>query len=77
MSPIDCRQVLKEIELYLDGELETSMSGEIEEHLAACGPCMDHSEFRRHLRELFRQKCCCEVPEHLRQRIEALLRDPS
>ncbi len=77
MSPIDCEQVLREIELYLDGELHGPICGEIEAHLSACGPCLDRSEFRRKLRELFAERCGCdEVPEHLSDRVETLLRDP-
>ena len=78
MSPIDCEQVLREIELYLDGELHDDVEmGEIREHLSRCGPCMDRSEFRKHVRELLAAKCGCnEVPEHLLERVQALLRDP-
>jgi len=77
LSPIDCEEVLKEIELYLDGELEDSMCGEIREHLSGCGPCTDRAEFRRRLRELFAEKCGCEqVPDRLRARVEALMQDP-
>jgi mycothiol system anti-sigma-R factor len=78
LSPIDCQQVLREIELYLDGELDGSMHLEVHEHLVRCGPCMDHSEFKRHLKELLKAKCGCgDVPPELMARVRAMLGDPS
>ena len=80
MSPIDCNQVLRDIESYLDGELRGGGDAEaaMETHLSRCGPCMDRSEFRKQLRELLAKSCACdEVPARLRERVEALLNDQS
>jgi mycothiol system anti-sigma-R factor len=78
LSPIDCQQVLKEIELYLDGELEGPEHVEIHRHLEMCGPCMDHSEFKRHVKELLKASCGCdEVPPALLARIAEILGEPS
>ena len=75
LSPIDCQQVLREIELYLDGELVGSARAEIHAHLKSCGPCMDRSEFRRHLKELIGARCGCDdVPPHLEAKVQELLR---
>ncbi|MFB3738558.1 MAG: mycothiol system anti-sigma-R factor [Candidatus Velamenicoccus archaeovorus] len=74
MSPIDCQQVLQQIELYLDGELDPAMGVEMRRHLGACSPCMDHADFKRHLRELLKAKCGCdEVPPHVLDRVRSLL----
>lgn len=76
MCPIDCQQALKQIELFLDDELDLSLHAEVRQHLAGCGPCMDHSEFRRHLKELLRAKCGCDdVPAHLMERVSRLLHE--
>ena len=70
MSPTDCAQVLKEIELYLDGELTASACNEIKAHLSECIPCTDHAEFRKRLAELIGRKCGCEeAPAELIERI--------
>jgi mycothiol system anti-sigma-R factor len=70
--------VLREIELYLDGELEGSVHLEIHRHLEVCTPCMDHSEFKRRLKELLRTTCGCEdVPPQVLSRIRRLLDVPS
>ncbi len=78
MSPIDCLEALKQIELYLDGELHGSIRTEIEEHLGGCGPCSDHSEFQRRLKELLRARCGCDaVPPAFAERMRSLFVDPT
>jgi mycothiol system anti-sigma-R factor len=74
LSPIDCREVLRRLELYLDGELDGGGCAEVEEHLVSCGPCSGHSDFQRKLKELLRAKCGCgEVPEHVLARVRVVL----
>lgn len=74
----DCRRALEQIELYLDGELDGSQHALIHTHLAACDPCMDHSEFQRHLKELLRSRCGCDdVPADLLDRIRGALAEPA
>ena len=69
----DCEHVLRQIELYLDGELVGLERTEIERHLGECSPCSGHSEFQRHLKEMLRAKCGCnEVPAELIERIRSL-----
>lgn len=73
MSPTDCEHVLRQIELYLDGELVGFERVEIERHLGECSPCHGHSEFQRKLKEVLRDKCGCnEVPPELAERIRGL-----
>lgn len=75
MCPIDCRQVLTQIELYLDGELDVSLHAEVHDHLGTCGDCSDRSEFQRRLKDMLRAKCGCdEVPPALLKRVHAILR---
>ena len=73
----ECRQVLEQVELYLDGELGSELRARIDEHLEKCSPCMDHSDFQRHLKELLRAKCGCDqVPADLFERIRAAYTAP-
>ena len=78
MSETDCQKVLRELELYLDRELEDSKCAEIKRHLGECSPCMSRTEFRVSLRALIAEKCGCEdVPASLIVRIsEELHRAP-
>jgi len=70
----DCEEVLREIELYLDRELESSECVEIEAHLTGCGSCLQRKEFRVHLRALIVNKCGHDpAPSELVERIKHLL----
>jgi len=69
----DCEHVLRQIELYLDGELVGVERVEIERHLEGCGGCTGHSEFQQRLKEMLRAKCGCDsVPDALVERIRSV-----
>ncbi len=71
-----CQETLKEIEAFLDGELNASLNIRIEHHLSDCPPCMDRAEFRRYLKVMISTKCTGDaVPSDLHQRIARLLSD--
>jgi mycothiol system anti-sigma-R factor len=73
LSPIECEHALRQIELYLDGELVGLERLEIERHLGECSGCHGHSEFQRRLKDLLRDKCGCrDVPPELAERVRAL-----
>ncbi|TMK72211.1 MAG: mycothiol system anti-sigma-R factor [Actinobacteria bacterium] len=75
---IDCEHVLREIELFLDRELDATESKHIQEHLAECGGCLERKEFRVTLRKIVAKKCGpSAAPEELVSRIRALLSDES
>jgi mycothiol system anti-sigma-R factor len=70
LSETDCEHVLRQIELYLDGELVGVERVEIERHLGGCSPCSDHSAFQAKLKEMLRATCGCdEAPSTLVERI--------
>ena len=74
MSKSECEHVLRQIELYLDGELAAIERVEIERHLGGCPPCHEHSEFQRRLKEILRAKCGCDdVPVEVLERIRAIV----
>ncbi|HVF07684.1 MAG TPA: mycothiol system anti-sigma-R factor [Actinomycetota bacterium] len=73
----DCEETLKEIESFLDGELDVSVHEQIQIHLSDCNPCMQRAEFRRHVKGVVRSKCTGDdVPPALEHRIRALLDEP-
>lgn len=77
MSQTDCDHVLRQIELYLDGELVGLQRVEIERHLGACDPCTGHADFQVKLKEMLRDKCGCrDVPEELIERVRSMLDAP-
>jgi mycothiol system anti-sigma-R factor len=77
LSPTDCDHVMRQIELFLDGELVGFEHLEIERHLGECSPCFGHSEFQRRLKEMLRESCGCdEVPPALLERIRTIVSAP-
>ncbi|MGH2634584.1 MAG: zf-HC2 domain-containing protein [Actinomycetota bacterium] len=69
--------MLRQIELYLDGELIGVERVEIERHLGECSPCNGHSEFQRRMKEMLRAKCGCnDVPAELLERMRVLFSPP-
>ena len=70
-----CQEALHEIQQFLDGELESSVTIEIEQHLSGCSPCMQRVEFRRHLKVMISSKCRGDaVPAELDEKIRGLIR---
>jgi mycothiol system anti-sigma-R factor len=69
--------VLRQIELYLDGELVESLRVEVERHLGGCGACNGHAEFQQRLKDAIRSKCGChEIPPELIERLRASVEHP-
>ena len=74
MSGTDCVAVLRQVERYLDGELDVLHVQELELHVGGCGTCLDRLEFQRALKALIAEKCGCrEVPPALLERIRRAL----
>jgi anti-sigma factor RsiW len=82
---MDCRELERSLEPYLDGELEARELAEVDAHLACCAPCRDLLEARSRARSLVRARLreamgpggeAGRAPEALRARIsEALARE--
>lgn len=71
-----CVETLREIEAYIDDELDATIRMRIHEHLVDCPPCMDRAEFSRHLKVMISTKCSGEhVPPELLAKIHTLLGD--
>ncbi len=73
---VNCEETLKEIERFLDGELDQGAQGQISHHVSDCHPCMQRVEFRRSLKLMISTKCGTEsVPDELGQKIRALIHE--
>lgn len=71
MSDVTCDEVLRELQVYLDGELPADQARDIERHLSDCSPCLDRQSFQSRLRTLVRERCgrVEALPEGLADRI--------
>jgi mycothiol system anti-sigma-R factor len=73
----NCEETLREIQRFLDGELEIDLTAAINRHISDCHPCGERAEFQRHLRVLIAKTCGAEaVPPALLERITASLHEP-
>lgn len=64
-----CQEVLRRLEAFLDGELDETDVGELEEHLAECYPCTDRATFEEQLRSIVARECIEDAPAGLVRRI--------
>jgi anti-sigma factor (TIGR02949 family) len=74
LSKIDCEEVLREIEHYVHGELDSARSVYLAEHLGECDYCLARADFRRRLKEIVRTKCRSEAPSHVLEKIRHTIR---
>ncbi|HEY7282641.1 MAG TPA: mycothiol system anti-sigma-R factor [Actinomycetota bacterium] len=77
MSGIDCDEVLREVEAYLDHELPEGRSEFIALHLRTCSPCAKRADFQQRLRAIVASKCAMDqaVPETLAVRIRMVIEE--
>ncbi|HEX5937051.1 MAG TPA: mycothiol system anti-sigma-R factor [Actinomycetota bacterium] len=72
---MECRETLRELERYVDGECLRELTIQVETHLAECTDCSDHAAFQRHLKLMVRSKCGGEqLPQGLAERIRERIR---
>ena len=74
MSGISCTEVLKEIELYLDGELDPDKTALLAHHLGYCSPCIERADFQAKLKLIIKMKCRSDPPAHLAERLREAIR---
>jgi anti-sigma factor (TIGR02949 family) len=66
--------VLRELEVYLDGELSEEDCRRVERHVSECPECFDHEQFLVRLRDIVRRKCgSAALPPGLSDRIRQSL----
>jgi mycothiol system anti-sigma-R factor len=73
----ECQEILREIEAYLDHEIDDVQRLRVQAHLGDCGPCGDRADFQQHLRDLVRGKCGEQLPVGLEDRLRSLLDEPA
>lgn len=72
----ECMETLREIERLLDDELHGELRIKVQKHLSGCHPCMDQTEFRRHLKDMIASKCGGDTPPpELLVRIRAIIEE--
>ncbi|HTR71948.1 MAG TPA: mycothiol system anti-sigma-R factor [Mycobacteriales bacterium] len=70
----DCGEVIRQVYLYLDGEIDDSHRSEVREHLDECGPCLREFGIEKEVKALVARCCGSEIaPDELKHRIRTKL----
>ncbi len=71
---LDCREVIEEVYLYLDGELEAESYSRVRVHLDECAPCLRKYGLEQDVKALV-ARCCGndQAPAGLRSKVLARL----
>lgn len=72
-SEVDCGEAVRQLYVYLDGELTEERRRKIAVHLDECGPCADAAGFEAELRMVISSRCKDRVPESLMSRVAAAI----
>ena len=74
-SEVDCNEAVRQLYHYLDGELTNVRRVQISVHLDECGWCGEAAEFEAELRMVIANRCKDRVPDALKARVAAALRE--
>lgn len=69
-----CRQALRELQTYVDGECGRSLEVVITRHLEDCSPCLERVDFEREVRAILARRCKDAAPSGLVDRVLERLR---
>jgi anti-sigma factor (TIGR02949 family) len=70
---LSCEEVLYQLFAYLDHELDTDTTTQIEHHLEICRGCFSRAEFERKLKAHVKEVGTSAAPESLRARLKHLI----
>ncbi len=67
----NCKETIRELDAFLDGELPADVREHIHSHLGECLDCLQAFDFQAELKQAIRRKCSTdELPPGLLGRIE-------
>jgi len=76
MAGDDCAKALEQMYSFLDEELDNASKRRIQEHLDECGPCLQHFDLERVVKQLVVRSCAnSHAPEELRTRVLGRIRE--
>jgi len=71
---MDCKKILQELNLYIDGELEKELCQQLEAHLKDCNRCRIVLDTTKRTIEFYRDQTPLDLPNDVRDRLHASLR---
>lgn len=73
--PMSCREAVRRLWRYLDGELDDLDSRRVEEHLEHCVVCCGELEFVGELQHVLASQQVTELPGEVQERLDRFLTD--
>jgi mycothiol system anti-sigma-R factor len=71
---VDCVEVIRQVYLYLDGEIDDSARSEVRTHLDECGPCLRQFGIEQEVKALVARCCGSDpAPDGLKDRLRTKL----
>lgn len=74
---MDCLDAVEDLYSYLDGEIDDEKRQVIQAHLDECGPCLEAFGFQDDVKRLVSERCKSELPEGLRDKVLAAIKELS
>jgi predicted anti-sigma-YlaC factor YlaD len=71
---MDCKRILEELNLYIDGELEKELCEQLEIHLKDCERCRIVLDTTKKTIQFYRDQTPMELPAGVRDRLHAAMR---
>ena len=71
---MDCKKILQELNLYIDGELDPDLCRQLEAHLKDCDRCRIVLDTTKKTIEIYRDQTPMDLPVDVRNRLHASLK---
>lgn len=71
---LSCEEVIERLFTFLDHELDSRSSADIERHLQRCRDCFTRAEFERKLRAKVAGTGTAKAPARLHDRVRSLIK---
>ncbi len=65
----DCEQALANLYLFIDREIDTASSEQIQSHIDECSDCLGEFDLERVVKQLVSRSCHDVAPEPLRDKV--------
>jgi mycothiol system anti-sigma-R factor len=73
---VDCTEVIRQVYLYLDGEIDDSDRAQVRDHLDECGPCLREFGIEQEVKALVARCCGSDAaPDGLKDRLRIKLQE--
>ena len=70
----DCEKALANLYLFIDHEIDTASSSEIQSHIDECSECLNVYDLERVVKALVSRSCTEVAPEVLRKKVLVSIR---